>query len=50
MSSRARKKLAKQSDILSELAKNIDEDEGEIVGNTLSNKKGKNLNTFDVVR
>lgn len=50
MSSRARKKLAKQTDILSDLAKDLEEDEGSLGDITFSKKKGKNLNSFDVVK
>ena len=50
MSSRARKKFAKQNDILSELGKSSDEDDEGVASLPSSKKKGKSLNSFDVVR
>ena len=49
MSSRARKKLAKQNDILTELSKNEDEDELLSEECSFSKKKGKSLNQFTLV-
>ena len=50
MSSRARKKFAKQNDILNELAQKLDEEDEEIEETAFSKKKGKNVNAFDLVR
>ena len=49
MSSRARKKLAKQNDILTELSKNEEEDEFSSEERLFSKKKGKSLNQFTLV-
>ena len=50
MSSRARKKLAKQNDILRDLATKSDEDDDEVITVASSKSKGKTLNAFDLVR